>query len=153
LGAKGDTEKRVPNINHSAVMKTGSLCCRLSADEFLLLAAPDGTAPELSEVLPKPRLLLPRRDSHCCLGLCGWRAPEMLSLLCAVAPPEKDELLQTRVAEIGALVIRDARTDVPAFNLLVDSGYAMHLWDAIRHAATARNGSVIGWRQWRELFS
>ena len=150
-GAKGRMKKQVPPINGVKTAASGALHCRLSEDEFLFLSAADGAPLDLS--MMSARLWLPRRDSHCWLGLCGARADEVLSVLCAVLPPAAGELLQTQAAAVAAIIIHASATSCPAYHILADSGYAHHLWDAVAAAAIPRGGNVIGWRQWRDIFA
>ena len=149
-GAKGECAAAAPPINAAAIFGE-SLCCRLGGDEILALSQ-NGAAAELGECIPSPRTRIPRRDSHCQVGLCGAKAAEVLSELCAVPLPPPLGVLQTRVAELSAIVVAvsSAKTDAAAFYLLADRGYAAHLWDALLAAARFRNGGMIGWRQWQK---
>ena len=152
-GAKGECAAAAPPPNTSAAFADGSLCCRLGADEILILASPDGAHANISEsVMPSPRLIIPRRDSHCQIGLYGAAAKSALARLCAVPPPCKNELLQTRVADVSAIVVCEPRA-AGAFYILTDCGYAMHLWEAVVAAVKSAGGGVAGWKQWRTLFA
>ena len=114
-GAIGECPK-TPPINAVELAKDGALVCRLGGDEILILPAPDGTA--ASKILPAPRLIIPRRDSHCQIGVCGARAAEVLARLCAVLPPQFPALLQTRVADISAIIVPEPRIAAGSFYLL-----------------------------------
>lgn len=157
-GAKGAFADNAPPPNTFIITETAeaenSLCCRLSADEvFVLATSPDANAAIPESVIPSPRILIPRRDSHCQIGLCGAAARAVLARLCAVPPPSENELLQTRVAEVSALVVCESRIKENAFYLLSDSGYALHLWNAVVAAADKVGGGIIGWKQWRTFFA
>lgn len=153
LGAKGDCAKSAPPINTTALLDDGTMCCRLGADEVLLLAAADGSAPVLNSIMPTPRLLLPRRDSHCQIGLAGTRAKEVLARLCAVPPPASPALLQTRAAHLSVVIVAEPRGTKDAFYLLADSGYAGALWEEITAAAIPLGGGACGWQPWRALLN
>lgn len=153
-GAKG-VMQQPPPVNGVQLTPAGVLSCRLSEDEFLFLPAADATPRELAPPAPAltARVWLPRRDSHCWLGLCGAGADEVLSLLCAVPPPLPGQLLQTRVANVSAILLCAPGACVPAYHLLADSGYALHLWEALTAVVAPRGGGVVGWRHWREIFA
>lgn len=152
-GAKGECSAAAPPPNTSALMPDGALCCRLGADEVLLLATLSSAAIAVDKkIMPLPRVLIPRRDSYCQIGLCGAESTAVLARLCAVPPPLGNELLQTRVAEVSAIVVAEPRV-AGVFYLLTDSGYAVHLWKAVVVAAAKTGGGVVGWTQWRGLFS
>ncbi|MGI9297647.1 MAG: hypothetical protein ACR2QC_07095 [Gammaproteobacteria bacterium] len=154
VGAKGECAAAAPPPNTFAAMPDGALCCRLGADEILILASPSGGRAEIDKtIMPSPRVHIPRRDSHCQIGLCGAEAENVLARLCAVPPPRKNELLQTRVADISAIVVSESRAAGGAFYLLADAGYAVHLWEEVVDVAVRIGGGIIGWKQWRDLFS
>ncbi|MGI9305695.1 MAG: hypothetical protein ACR2P5_00140 [Gammaproteobacteria bacterium] len=147
-GAKGECAETAPPVNTAAINANGEMFCRLGADEILALSAPDGGAPEMGEIMPRPRITIPRRDSHCQIGLCGTRGAEVLARLCAVPPPQAPALLQTRFADIDGLIIPEPRMAAGAFYLLADAGYAEHLWRAVCAAAARLGGGAIGRKQW-----
>ena len=149
-GVKGVMQSPPP-INGVQQMPAGELHCRLSEEEFLFLAAADGT---LSTVeMETARVWLPRRETHCWLGLCGDRAAELLSLLCAVPLPVEGQLLQTRVAEVSVLLLSAPGASCPAYYLLAASGYALHVWESLTEAGAPYGGGAVGWRQWRDIFT
>ncbi|MBE8158743.1 MAG: hypothetical protein HAW59_05075 [Betaproteobacteria bacterium] len=152
IGALGKCAK-TPPINAAKIAADGAMVCRLGDAEILVLAAPGGGAVRAENFMPSPRMLVSRRDSHCLLGLGGARAAETLARLCAVPPPKFPALLQTRVAEISALVIPEPRIAVGAFYLLADIGYAEHIWDEVRAVAERLGGGVHGRKQWLALMA
>lgn len=141
----------------------GAACCRLSDEEAIVLA--DALLPAarrrsadaeadfdrlegaLAAFMPAPRLHIPRRDSHCQIGLCGGQMEALLSRLCLLPPPASGEALQTRVADIDAIVVGDPRAR--AVHLLAESSFAIHLWEAISEAAKKCGGGPVGYRAWR----
>ena len=114
-GARGDCSESAPPVNAAALMNDGTMCCRLDADEVLLLAATDGAAPVLAQIMPQPRLSLPRRDSHCQIGLAGSRAKEVLARLCALPPPLPPALLQTRISHLSTVIVAEPRPAATPF--------------------------------------
>ena len=152
IGGKGECADNAPAPNHAVVLPEGGMCCRLSDNEILLLSAADGKAASMEHMMPSPRLLIPRRDSHCLFGLCGEQSAAVLARLCAIPPPKPPHLAQTIVADIGAIIVAEPHTD-NAFYLLADNGYAVHLWNSLNAAAKAIGGGMIGWKQWRSLFN
>lgn len=153
-GAKGECAAAAPMPNFAAPMPDGSLFCRLGADEVLILSPLSGAAANVDKTaMPSPRIFLPRRDSHCQIGLCGAAADAALSRLCAMPPPRDGALLQTRIADVSAIIVAESRAADGAFYLLTERGYAMHLWREIAAAVAAVGGGIVGWRQWRALFA
>lgn len=150
VGALGECAK-TPDINAAEIGKSGAMVCRLGESEILVLAAPGGGKARAEEFMPKPRLIIPRRDSHCFIGLGGARAREVLARLCAAPLPQFPELSQTRVAEIAAIVVPEPRAASSAFYLLADSGYAEHLWEEVSETAEHLGGGVHGRKQWTAL--
>ena len=147
-GAKGSFDN-APSPNTYKIDDTGGLYCRLSEDEVLILSSPNG---RLSKVPETSRVHIPRQDSHCQIGISGRHATGVLSRLCAVESPKENVILQTRVAEVSAIVINESRAKDGAYYILSESTYAQHIWDSLHKAAKQEGGGVIGWRQWRGLF-
>ena len=150
-GFKGDCLDNAPPTNTSKADDNGVLCCRLSEDEVLLLSSSPGLKPATN--MMTPRIDIARRDSHCQIGVCGERAAAVLSRLCAVPPPANHEIVQTRVAEVSAIIVAEPRAKDNTFYVLSDSAYAQHLWESLFAAVKHENGGIIGWQQWRGLFS
>lgn len=155
IGAKGECAAAAPLPNTYSVMPDGALCCRLGADEVLILSSPSGRGGGGidKKIMPAPRVHIPRRDSHCQIGLCGTESAAVLARLCAVPPPQKNELLQTRVADVSAIVVCESRAENGALYLLTDAGYAVHLWESVVRVAVKIGGGVVGWKQWRDSFA
>lgn len=153
-GAKGECASAAPPVNFSRPETDGGLCCRLGEDELFILASANGEGGKIREEdMPHPTVVIPRRDSHCQIGLCGEQASAVLARVCAVPPPQDHELAQTRVADVSAIIISDPRAKLPAFHILTDSGYASHLWHSLQSAVQAVQGAPIGHTQWKSLFS
>ena len=149
-GAKGDIKENTLAIN-GVMDSNNGLYCRLGKDELLTLASIKGVLPNIKEIMPQPRLMLPRQDSHCQIGLCGSQATHILARVCALAAPPQHQLLQTRIADISAIIISVAPTDI--FYILADSGYALHLWERLLEAATHAGGGIVNFDQWQKQYS
>lgn len=148
FGAAGECSDSAPPLNAAAISEDGGIVCRLGEDEILVLASPAGKTAAAKQYMPAPRLLIPRRDSHCQIGVRGARAADVLARLCAAPPPEFPALLQTRAAETAALIIPEPRIAAGAFYILADSGYAAHVWEAVCETALRLDGCIHGRKLW-----
>ena len=133
----------------------GDTLVRLSDQEYLWL----GTR-MLSDIgspfpipdwadLPERRVyVLPRLDSHCCLGVTGNQAPELLSKVCAVdLRPQvfaDGTAAQTSLVHTAAIIVRhDLRTQI-AYLVLATSLAAQFVFEAILDATAEFNGKPVG---------
>lgn len=144
----------VPEQNNRAQQATnGSLVCRLSDRELLILADP-ASAPSAhgQDVCALERdapgvdvWSVPRRDSHAWFVLRGAHAVDCLQKLCGVDlrddtfPPGM--IAQTSVARLNTVVCRDPHA---GFHLLADSASALWFWDALLDAAGEFGGGPMG---------
>ncbi len=151
IGGKGKITKNAPAVNTMEI-KDHLLFCRVGEDEAFVLSTNEDKA-VLGDYLPQPRIHIPRRDSHCQIGLCGAHADEVLARLCSISPPQYPHLLQTRAADLSVLIIPAiAESNAqPAYYILADSGYALHIWNALYSVATKLGGGIIGWKQWQKV--
>lgn len=144
LTAKGFKIPEQPN----SLEKTGdgSLIIRLGITEFLILTDPNHRG-ELSvqltseweatnfESIDMRTFYLPRQDSHACFLICGEYAPQLFAKLCAVDLRANHfpnlNVVQTTVARLGSIIIRNDLPDTLSYLILTDSTSAEYLWDCI----------------------
>lgn len=142
-----------PNL----LLESGGLIVgRLAASEFVLLCTQPG-AQALIDALrsdyrlarPEDCYLVPKADGQAMLALSGAMSFEVLSKMSPVdfRPREfpAGAIAQTTCARVGTQILHIRSTPSCEVILLVDSSYAVHLWDCITDAmrefgASARAG-------------
>ncbi len=156
---------RIPEeINSLEVNEFGCLVIRLGGTEFLIISGPGQMgelAVRLRDECDDKKLesdgvqtyYLPRQDSHACLLLSGEYTPQLLAKLCAIDLRAhkfpNHAVVQTSVARLSAIIIRNDLSDLPAYMLLVDTASSEYLWDCIvdagkeYDAVTAGNSSIL----------
>ena len=147
--------------NGAQLQSDGTLACRLSAGELLLLASDHGA----SEVIGKLADMwsmdgaecypVPREDTNARLVLTGSNVPEMMAKVCGVdLRPGRfanHAIAQTSVARQNAVVVRNDRGSCYALDILFDSAAAVYMWDCLVDAMAEFDGAVIGLAALREL--
>ncbi len=138
--------------NEAQSQADGSLLLRLSAKEFMLLAASQRSADVINQLEQDweqsscRHYLLPRMDSHAWFHLQGPALPQLLAKLCAIDlrptqfPP--GQLVQTSVARNNAILVNSS-TDQPTFELLCDRATARYMWDVLLDAMAEFDGQVM----------
>jgi len=146
-----------PPLNRASRQQDGVVLLRLAANE--LIALPPIAAVERKEFIDANDghvcFTVDRRASHCWFALVGSGSRFVLSKLCAhdlsAANVPADQVVQTSVAAIGAVLARIDCGGVPVFHLLADQSYGHYLWSCVVDAATEFNGRVFGVDLFREL--
>ena len=146
----------VPDQPNCAVMlPDGTLVARVGTEEYFILdrcAAGMSRSAELDatwytqsrQIGGRIGYPLPRADSHSWLYLEGDDVPKMLAKMCGVdlrvcnCPP--GAVVQTIVAEIGAVLIRDFTDKTYGLHMLTDFASADYLWDVLEDAAAEFGG-------------
>lgn len=149
-----DAEYDVPERANTAVLQeNGELLARLSASEYLLLGNREADLDD-ADAFTGNRLKdaerfyrLERFDSHAWFVLTGSRCGDLMAKLCGVdlqveASPA-GRVVQTSVARINAIVIRQPLQGVDALNLLFDRSYATYFSDVLRDAMREYGGEFI----------
>jgi sarcosine oxidase subunit gamma len=148
----GDHGVLVPDEDNRATRLGGvGLTCRLAPTEALILG--DGAMVDQLETAcarekPDGCYAMPRADSHAWFRIAGSDAARMLAKMCGVdlRPHKFDnlEIVQTIVARLSAIVVREDIGETLAYHLLADSASALYLWDCLVEAMTEFDGAVIG---------
>lgn len=150
--------------NQAERQNDGCLVARLSNNELLILSDlhSDTTLPAILRdkwSLDSTRrvYILPRGDSHCWFALCGESAATTLSKICGVdmrAHKFADqELAQTSLARVNAIVLRNDLALTPCFFVLSDVSSAEYLWCALLDAMAEFEGTPAGLTAIRNLQS
>ena len=144
----------LPAPNRASIEADGTLSCRLSDGELLLLAPDDaGTIERLAAAWTMEGAAcfpVPRADTNAWLAVAGRRAPEMMAKLCGVdlRPHRFDDLriAQTSVARMNAIVLRRDRGGAYALDLVFDAAAAVYMWECLSDAMAEFRGRVVGLR-------
>lgn len=153
LGAHGIRAGAEPN--RAFPQKDGALVGMLSWNEALILDDPLGGNGPSARLAGAWSLddasgcyALERRDSHYWFVVCGARAAESLSKLCAVdLRPEMfspASIAQTALAQTNAIVIRADIVGTLAYYVLGDSASAQYVWDSLLDAMREFGGQPVG---------
>lgn len=150
----------VPARNNAAEQaEDGTLVCRLSDRELLILTAPARATRDqgrrildLESAVPGEGVwTVPRADSHAWFSLRGPAAAECLQKLCGVDLREAHfpagMIAQTSVARLNAVVCRVTASETSTFHILADSASALWFWDALLDAAEEFGGGPLGLRE------
>lgn len=141
--------------NRAVTLADGTLIARLGKEEYLVLDR-HGAANSVSVALDTAWKLeseqgagrigypLPRADSHSWLHLEGKSVCRMMAKICAVdlrdCKFEPGEVAQTIVAQIGAVLIRQAGQGAYGLHMLTDFASADYLWDVLEDASAEFGG-------------
>lgn len=153
LGAHGIQARADPNRAFSQT--DGALVAMLSWSEALILDDPlggNGPSARLASAWSLEDAsgcyALERRDSHYWFVVCGARAAEPLSKLCAVdlrpAMFDMGRIAQTTLARSNAIVIRADIGNSLAYYVLGDCASAEYVWDSLRDAMQEFDGQPAG---------
>jgi sarcosine oxidase subunit gamma len=150
--------------NRAFAQPDGALVAMLSWSEALILDDPLGGNGPSARLAGAWSLddasgcyALERRDSHYWFTVCGARAAEPLSKLCAVdLRPEMfamGRIAQTTLARSNAIVIRADIGSTLAYYVLGDSASAEYVWDSLLDAMQEFDGQPAGIDALRRLKS
>lgn len=142
----------VPEANNqSCALPDGGRLLRLSDNEGLLLSDPEGRGNPLAAaavVSGDGCYPVPRQDSHGWFLLVGEASVTCLAKLCGVdLRPRRfaaNEIAQTVIAQVSAIVARDDRWGPLAFHVLADSAATPYLWDCLIDAMVEFDGGPVG---------
>jgi sarcosine oxidase subunit gamma len=148
--------------NKARPQDDGALVARLSWDEHMILGdlhERSALAHRLEgqwQIDPELRCYhMPRAHSHCRLLLSGEATPEMLAKVCGVdLRPSRfadDDVAQTSVARINAIVIRHDLGETLAYHVLADSASAEYLCSCLLDAMGEFDGRPVGLNALRDL--
>ncbi|QUS56540.1 hypothetical protein [Pseudovibrio brasiliensis] len=157
LTSKGLCVPARPNI--AEPQADGTLLCRLSEDEYLLLAplqAQASTIADLETAWPVDHAAsdkgigypLPRQDTHSWIYLNGTQTAAMFAKICGVDLRAEmfanKEIAQTVAARLGAIIIRDDLGGQLGFHFLTDSASAAYVWEVLEDATAEFAGGPLG---------
>jgi sarcosine oxidase subunit gamma len=151
----------LPDPNHARAQSDGTLACRLSGGELLLLsgdsaasATIDGLAAAwtMEDAVCFP---VPRSDTNARIGITGAKVPDMMAKMCGIDLRahrfENHRIAQTSVARMNAVLIRNDRGDTYALDMVLDSASIVYMWECLTDAMAEFDGRAVGLEAVRAL--
>ncbi|MEM8843942.1 MAG: hypothetical protein AAGB35_02765 [Pseudomonadota bacterium] len=149
--------KNIPDHVNTALCDDNYLIAKLGFDEILLVSSISSDG-ELIKSLNKDNkniagcedqaVLVPRHDTHACFALTGSLTSELFAKICAVDlrlnKIKNLEVVQTNIARISAIIIRNDFNECPCFYILVDQSYVHYFWSCITELMEEFSGNIIG---------
>ncbi|SHK54080.1 N-methylglutamate dehydrogenase subunit D [Shimia gijangensis] len=144
--------------NRAAFQGDGAAIAWLGGQEYLALPDPEGNSTfcaSLTQAWEKDRTSgaqgigfpLPREDSHSWLWITGTDVPVMMAKICGVdLRPDvfaEENMAQTVVARIGAILLRRDRDGEFGLYMLSDFASGHYLWDVLQDAAAEYDGGFV----------
>ncbi len=143
----------LPNSNRALRQEDGTLACRLSPGELLLLAD-DAESPlidRLDDVWTMDDAVcfpVPRADASARLAVTGEEGAALMAKMCGVDLRvhrfADHAIAQTSVARMNVIVLRNDRGATPAYDLVFDSASAVYLWGCLVDAMAEFDGRIVG---------
>ncbi|MBC6440755.1 MAG: sarcosine oxidase [Rhodospirillales bacterium] len=140
--------------NTARVQADGTLACRLSGGELLLLAddaGDGGTMDTLAAAWSMEGAVcypVPRSDTNARIGITGAKAPGMMAKMCGIdLRPHRfanHRIAQTSVARMNAILIRNDRGETYALDMVIDSASIVYMWECLTDAMAEFDGRAIG---------
>lgn len=148
--------------NRAYPQADGTRIARLAPGEALLLGDLAGESPLIDRLADSWSMAsaagcyqVPREDVSCWLKISGEHAAAMFAKVCAVdlRPQSFDaqQIAQTNVARLNAILIRDDLGPVLAYDLLTDIASAVYLWRSLLDAMAEFDGKPVGLAALRDL--
>ncbi len=143
----------LPEPNQARRQEDGTLACRLSSGELLLLA--DDNEATLIDRLAEAWSMddavcfpVPRADASARLVVTGSESAEMMAKMCGVDLRghrfAEHAIAQTSVARMNVIILRNDRGAAPAYDLIFDSASAVYLWGCLVDAMAEFSGRIAG---------
>jgi len=144
----------LPEPNRARRQGDGTLACRLSNGELMLLG-PDDASTALLDRLAAAWTMdgavcfpVPRSDTNTRYAITGSHAAEMMAKMCGIdLRPHRFENLQiaqTSVARMNAILIRQDRGTTYALDMVLDSASAVYMWECLTDAMAEFSGRAVG---------
>ena len=143
----------LPEPNLATRQQDGTLACRLSSGELLLLA--DGADGDLIGRLDRAWSIedavcypVPRADASAHIAVTGSGTASMMAKICGVDLRARRFanhcIAQTSVARMNVIVIRNDRGSDYTLDLVFDSASVVYLWECLDDAMAEFGGRVVG---------
>ena len=145
--------------NLTVKTENGYLIIKLGNMEYLILADPNyKSLQSINNLVDIDSIMLnsengkvyhlPKLDSHACFLVCGCCTPQLLAKLCAIDLRTKSfknlDVVQTSIARVNAIVIRNDLENSLAYLVLIESSYSEYFWDCLIDGINEFDGKIIG---------
>ncbi|MEM7124460.1 MAG: sarcosine oxidase [Pseudomonadota bacterium] len=147
--------------NTATVQADGSLACRLSAGELLMLGGLNGASDTIDQLAGVWSMAdavcfpVPRADTNFCLALSGRHIPEMMAKMCGIdLRPQRfvdGAIAQTSVARMNAILVRHDLGATYCLLMVADSASAVYMWECLTDAMAEFDGRPVGLTSLRSL--
>ncbi len=151
----------LPEPNQARAQADGTLACRLSGGELLLLSDDGGasaTIDKLADAWTKEGAVcfpVPRSDTNARIAITGTSVPHMMAKMCGIDLRAhrfaNHAIVQTSVARMNAILIRNDRGDTYALDMVLDSASIVYMWECLTDAMAEFDGRAIGLEAVRAL--
>lgn len=143
------------NPNQAKRLDDATLVAKLSTNEYLFLSDVTTNNSKVCEQLKfwqiednKLCYLLPRDQSHSWFLLTGKHTIQMMSKICGVDLADKATphhgVVQSSVARVNHIIIKDNIANTECIHLLSDSTFAEYMWFCLLDAMQEFCGKAIG---------
>jgi sarcosine oxidase subunit gamma len=132
----------------------GTLACRLSAGELLLLGDLKGTSDTIDRLAAAWTMddavcfPVPRADTNFRFAVTGSEVPAMMAKMCGIdLRPHRfapGAIAQTSVARMNAILIRSDLGETYSLDMVADSAAAVYMWSCLTDAMAEFDGRAIG---------
>jgi sarcosine oxidase subunit gamma len=147
--------------NSATIQDDGTLACRLSAGELLLLAGLSAASATIERLAAQWTMEgavcfpVPRADTNFRFAVSGGEAPEMMAKMCGIdLRPHRfapGAIAQTSVARMNAILIRRDLGEVYGLDMVADSASAVYMWSCLTDAMAEFGGRPVGLNALRAL--
>lgn len=144
----------LPDPNQARPQSDGTLACRLSGGELLLLSddgAASATIDKLADAWTMEDAVcypVPRSDTNARIAITGASVPHMMAKMCGIDLRahrfENHRIAQTSVARMNAILIRNDRGDTYALDMVLDSASIVYMWECLTDAMAEFDGRAVG---------
>ena len=152
-----DLIKHIPDQINTAIHLDNCLLARLGFEEILIINSLNKNTQLIDSILKNnssanshvnKAFIVPRQDTHACFAITGSQAPSLFAKICGVdlrlSKVNNLQVVQTNIARISAVIIRNDMRECPCFYVLVDQAYSAYFWNCIIDAMDEFTGNIIG---------
>ncbi len=144
----------LPEPNEALIQGDGTLACRLSGGELLLVSGDNADSATIDKLAAAWTMggavcfPVPRSDTNTRIAITGSRVPEMMAKMCGIDLRThrfaNHQIAQTSVARMNAILIRNDRGDTYALDMVLDSASIVYMWECLTDAMAEFDGRAVG---------
>ena len=144
----------LPEPNQARAQGDGTLACRLSAGELLLIGADGGEHAVIDKLAAAWTMEgavcfpVPRADTNARIAMTGAQVPHMMAKMCGIDLRAhrfaNHQIAQTSVARMNAVMVRKDRGATYAIDMVIDSASIVYMWECLTDAMEEFDGKAVG---------